>query len=135
MFIGTFSHCVMNVSRIVNIYFIYGEHETSLLDMYFHIVHCMWLTFVSYSVALVVYFTFDTKDKVFRILNLIGVFIWSNVLALFIHMNVGMVYDTSVAYIVNDIITFAITFIGVGLFFHGLAFIYKCIRIDKRVCN
>merc|ERR1719259_683152 len=108
MFIGTFSHCVMNVSRIVNIYFIYGEHET--FEMYFHIVHCMWLTFVSYSVTLVVYFTFDTKDKFFRILNLIGVFIWSNVLALFIHMNVWLMVHDGSSFM--DEIIFAITFVG-----------------------
>ena len=135
MFIGTFSNGVMNILRIANIFFIYGEHETSLLGMYYLIVSCIWSTFVSYSVALVIYFTFDiTKDKVFRILNLIGVFIYSNALMLFC-MNINLANDASLIRSFMDIITYAIPIIGVGLFFHGLAFIDKCIRIDKRVCN
>ena len=135
MFIGTFTNSVMNVLRIANIYFIYGEHEQSLLGMYFLIVSCLWLTFVCYSVALVVYFTFDiTKDIVFRILNLIGVFIYSNFLA-FLCLNIDAANDSSMIRSFMDIITFAIPIIGVGLFCHGLAFIDKCIRIDKRICN
>ena len=137
MFIGSFSNGVMNVLRIANIYFIYGEYE---LLFYISrpdslIVVCIWLTFVSYSVTLVVYFTFDiTKDKVFRILNLIGVFIWSNFLAL-LCLNIDFANDASMIRSFMDIITFAGPVIGVGLFCHGLAFIDKCIRIDKRVCN
>ena len=135
MFIGSFSNGVMNVLRIANIYIIYGVHETWLLEMYFLIVSCIWLTFVSYSVTLIVYFTFDiTKDKVFRILNLIGVFIYSNFLAL-LCLNIDAANDASMIRSFMDIITFAGPVIGVGLFCHGLAFIDKCIRIDKRVCN
>ena len=135
MFIGTLSNGVMNVTRTVNIYFIYKEHETSLTEMYLIIVHCMWLTFLPYSAALVVYFTFDlTRDKVFRILNFIGILLCSNYLAT-LCLNIDMVNDASVIMSYMDIILFMIPMIVIGLFFFGLAFIYKCICIDKCVCN
>ena len=135
MFIGTFSNGVMNVLRIANLYFIYGEHEISLLGMYFLIGFCIWLTFVSYSLTLVVYFTFDiTKDQVFRNLNLIGVFICSGFLA-FSCLNIDRANDASMVRSFMDIIALVVIPIGVGLFCHCLAFIDKCIRIDKRVSN
>ena len=140
MFIGAFSNGVMLVLRTGNIYFIYGEYE---LLFYISrpdslIVVCIWLTFVSYSVTLVVYFTFDiTKDKVFRILNLIGVFIYSNFLAL-LCLNIDPANDALMSSSFMGLITDGFTVampIGVGLFCHVLAFIYKCIRIDQRVSN
>lgn len=132
MFIGTFSNSIMNISRIVNIYFLYIEDEESLFRMYLLIVGCIWVTCVSYSVALVVHFTFDiTKDKIFRSLNVIGVCINSNFIAYLIlsASDKDMIIDITFA------INYVIIPIGAGLFCHALAFIDKCMRIDKRICN
>ena len=128
MFIGTFSNGIMNISRIVNVYFISIEDEQSLFSMYLLIVSCIWVTCVCYSVALVVYFSFHSiKDKIYRSLHVVGVLINSNFIAfaIFRASDKHMIIDTNFA------INYVIIPIGAGLFCHLLALIYKCIRKPK----
>ena len=125
MFIGTFSNGVMNVARITNLYLIYIKQESALFVTYLLIVSCIWGTCVCYSVALVVHFSFHSiKDKIYRSLHVVGIFIISN----FIAFAIVQATDTDIIIDLNFAINYVIIPIGAGLFCHLLAFIYKCIR-------
>ena len=125
MFLGTLSNGVMNITRIVNIYFMFIKDEESLFGTYIMIVSCIWLTCACYSVALVVHFSFHSiKDKIYRGLHVVGILIISNFIAYASLQATG----TDVIIDINFAINYVIIPIGAGLFCHLLAFIYKCIR-------